>query len=200
MKELLRGIASLGALVLVAGIMVGGFYLRSMHTPRPVGQAAEVSPSPADTPSDSPTPTDMPSPSPTAVAPPIAPSPAPAAPAPANLPPHPAPTCPPEVITSFTATAAPNSVVLRWTVSGGCGDETGSIGGQYAGTTYPVPGYWVIQIHRAWQTYTDHPQKPANSQGVCLFSLDYDMVLNGTAPDGRGVHAVFAQVSNVNLC
>ena len=197
MKRLLVGIASLSGLVLLAGVMVGGLYLRSLHTHMVVGQA-EVSPSPTGTASDSPTPTDMPSPSPTEVASRITPSPSPTPAQPAHLPTPQAPTCPPEVITSFTAKAAPDSVVLAWTVSGGCGDETGWIGGQFAGTMYP--GYWDISIHRAWKTYTDHPRKPAGSQGVCLFSLSYAMDLNGTAPDGRGVPAVFAQVSNVNLC
>lgn len=196
MGRLLVGIASLSGLLLLTGVMVGGLYLRSLHVPVMVGQAA-VSPSPTDTVVDSPTPTDIPSPSPMAVASSIPP-----APSPTSVPAHPptpqGPTCPPEVITSFTATAAPDSVVLAWTVSGGCGDETGWIGGQFAGTMYP--GYWDVSIHRAWKTYTDHPRKPAGSQGVCLFSLTYTMGLNGTAPDGRGVPVVFAQVSNVNLC
>jgi len=197
MRRLLVGIASLGALLLLAGVMVGGLYLRSLHAPVVLGQA-DVSPSPTDTVSVSPTPTDMPSPSPTEAASRITVSPSPTPALPGNVPPHPAPTCPPEVITSFTATAAPGAVVLAWTVSGGCGDETGWVAGQFAGTMYP--GYWDVSIHRAWKSYTDHPRKPAGSEGVCLFSLTYTMDLNGTAPDGRGVPAVFAQVSNVNLC
>jgi hypothetical protein len=193
----MSGIASLAGLLLLAGVMVGGFYLRSLHAPTAVGQAG-VSPSPIEVPSIGASPTDIPSPSPTTVATPVAPTPSSAPPAPADAPARPAPTCPAEVITSFTARAAPDAVILAWTVSGGCGDETGWIGGQFTGTMYP--GYWNIPIHRAWATYTDHPHKPAGAQQECNFSLTYAMDLNGTAPDGRGVPPSFAQVSNVNLC
>lgn len=162
-----------------------------------VGQAG-ASPDATEVPSDSPTAM----PSPTQLASPIISPPPSAIPAP-SAPPQPAhlaPSCPPLVITSFTARAAPGSVVLAWTISGGCGNETGTIGGQFAGTMYP--GYWVIPIHAAWRTYTDHPQRPAGSQQSqqCDFTLNYDMGMNGTAPDGRGVPPAFAQVSNVNLC
>ncbi len=202
MKRVMSGIASLAGLLLFAGAMFGGLYLRSVHAHPTVGQA-DVGPTPTEVPSDSPTPTDMPSP--TVIASPITPSPSrvppPAAP---PQPAHPAPTCPPLVITSFTGQAEPDAVRLSWTVSGGCGNETGSIGGQF-GLTYNgpgYPGYWVIPVDSAWKTYTDHPQRPAASLQYqqCDFTLKYDMVLNGTAPDGRGVAAVFAEVTNVNLC
>ena len=199
MKRFAIGVASVTAVVFLAGIMLGGIYLRSLRTPTGVGQA-EANASPTDTPSDSPTPTEIPSP--TEVASPVTPSPSNKPPPPAYGSPHP-PTCPPEVITSFTAKAAPRSVILSWTVSGGCGDETGwiqgSFGTQSTGTTM-YPGLWVIQIHRTWRTYTDHPQKPANSGQVCLFSLTYYLGLNGTAPDGRGVPASPTEVFDVNLC
>src|SRR5690349_19572885 len=106
MRRAMTGVASLAGLLILVGVMLGGFYLRSLHTPAAVGQA-DASPSPTETPSDSPTPVLIPSPSPTEVASPIAPSPSPALPPPVS---RPAPTCPPEVITSFTAKAAPRSV------------------------------------------------------------------------------------------
>jgi hypothetical protein len=62
------------------------------------------------------------------------------------------------------------------------------------------PGLWVIPIHRAWRTYTDHPQKPANAGQVCLFSLTYVMALNGIAPDGLAPALATAEVLDVNLC
>lgn len=200
MKQLLVGVASLAALLLLGGVMVGGLYLRSQQTSRVAGQADVVSPSPIDTASDSQTPTDIPSPSPSAT--PIAqPSPAPAPPA--GVPTRAAPACPAEVITSFTAKAAPRSVILSWTVSGGCGNESGSIQGSFGthstGTTM-YPGLWVIQIQRAWRTYTDRPQKPANAGQTCLFALTYYMVLNGVGPDGRPPAQVTAEIYDVNLC
>ena len=197
MKPVLSGIASLAALLLFAGVMVGGFYLRSLHTPLVFSQATLVSPSPIVLPSIRPTAPDSPSPSPsTAAVPRIVPPqpPAPGPPQPGQV----GPTCPRLVITSFSAQAGTRSVVLAWTVSGGCGDETGSIGGQFTGTMYP--GYWTMAIHSAWRTITDHPQKPAGAGQQCTFSLMYDMILNGVAPDGGPPHAAFAQVSNVNLC
>jgi hypothetical protein len=198
MRRAMAGVASLAGLLLLVGVMLGGFYLRSLHATTVVGQAGASS-SPTDMPSDSPTPIVISSPSPTEAASPIAPSPSPARP-PAS---HPAATCPPEVITSFTAKAAPRSVILSWTVSGGCGGETGWIQGSFGthsqGTTM-YPGFWVVPIQRAWGTYTDHPQKPANAGQVCLFSLTYYMDLNGTAPDGRGVPVSTAEVFDVNLC
>jgi len=201
MRRAMTGLASLAGVLLLVGVVAGGIYLRSLHAQVVVGQA-DASPSSTE-PSDGPTPIVTPSPSPTEVASPIAASPSPAPPPTADLPTHPAPTCPPEVITSFTAKAAPRSVILSWTVSGGCGDETGwfqgSFGTHSQGTTM-YPGLWVIQIHRAWRTYTDHPAKPANAGPVCLFSLTYYLGLNGTAPDGRSVPLATAEVFDVNLC
>jgi hypothetical protein len=201
MRRAMTGLASLAGVLLLVGLVVGGLYVRSLHTPAVVGQA-DASPSPTES-SDTPTPIVTPSPSPTQVASPIAPSPSPAPRPPANLSPHPVPTCPPEVIRSFTATAGPRSVILSWTVTGGCGDETGwfqgSFGTHSQGTTM-YPGLWVIPIHRAWKTYTDHPVKPANAGQVCLFSLTYYLGLNGTAPDGQGVPLALAEVFDVNLC
>ena len=196
MKRAMSGIGALLALLLFAGIMAGGLYLRSLHAPALVGESA-ASPSPTDVASSSPSPSDSPSPTPVASPTPPSPSPAPRPAVPAQ-PAHPAPTCPALVITSFTGRPAAGSVVLAWTISGGCGDETGWIQGSFTGTMYP--GLWVVPIHSAWKTYTDHPQKPAGAQQVCTFSLTYVIDTNGTAPDGRGVPAVFAQVDNVNLC
>jgi hypothetical protein len=188
MKRFLIIVASLGGITVLAGVMLGGLHLGSVSTSFVSGKA-EVIPSRSDTQPPGPTPS-----------PEVASSTAPSRALPTPVPIHPATTstCGPEVITSFTARPAPDSVVLTWTVSGGCGDETGFIGGQFAGTMYP--GYWDISIHRAWNTYTDHPKKPVGSEGVCLFTLSYTMGLNGTAPDGRAVPVVFATAANVNLC
>lgn len=197
MRRILVGVASMAGVLLLVAVMLGGLYLRSQRLPVTAGQG-DASPSQSATLAGSPTPSDSPSPSPTPIASPVAPSPAPRPSVRPGAPSPMGPTCPPEVITGLVAKPAPASVVLTWTVTGGCGDETGWIQGSFAGTMYP--GLWVIQIHRAWRTYTDHPQKPANSQGVCLFTLSYWMDLNGTAPDGRGVPAVNTTVSDVNLC
>lgn len=202
MKQILIGVAYLAAVLFLAGIVLGGFYLRSLQRPAVVGQA-DARPSPSAMSMDSPTPSDLASPSPTDAASPITPSPSAKPAIPANPPTHPAPACPPEVITSFTAKAAPRSVILSWTVSGGCGNESGfiqgSFGTQSTGTTM-YPGLWVVNIQRAWGTYTDHPQKPANAGQVCLFSLTYFMALNGVAPDGRAPTPATTEVVDVNLC
>ena len=201
MRRFLSGIAALTAVMVVAGVLLGGFYLRSLRTPVRVGQS-DASASRAQTPAASATPSDIPSP--TEVASLVTPSPSPNPPPPAGRPTHPAPTCPPEVITRFTARAAPDAVLLAWTVSGGCGNESGWIQGSFAlpdgspDTRYP--GLWVVPVQRPSTAYTDHPQKPGNSQGVCLFGLSYWIDFNGNAPDGRGVPAVNTTVSNVNLC
>lgn len=200
MNRVLVGIASLAGVMLLVGMMLGGLYLRSLRTPVAAGQA-EASPSPL---AISPRPTDAPSPSPTEVASPTAPSPSarPAVPA-GGVPSPMAPSCPAEVITSFTARAAPDSVVVSWTVSGGCGNESGWLQGSY-GINGPTgagyPGLWVVPIQRPSTSYTDHPHKPANSQGVCLFALSYWIDFNGNAPNGRAVPAANTTVSNVNLC
>lgn len=156
-------------------------------SPTPEIVAAEPSPSPVE----SPLPT--PSPAPTVVA--VA-----APPAQAQRPPQAPPACPSLVITSFTAKAGsePRSVALAWTISGGCPDITGSIGGQFAGTMYP--GYWVIPVHSSWASYTDHPQKPAGSQQQCSFALRYSLMLSGTAPDGMAPRPAFTEANNVYLC
>ena len=197
MKRLISGVAALAVLVLFAGVISAGFYLRSLHASGGVGQA-DVSPSPTGMPSDSATPTDTASPTApsTEVASPLTRSPVPALGPPP--PAHVAPSCPALVITSFTAQAAPRSVVLAWRISGGCGNETGWVQGSFAGTMYP--GLWVVPIHASWKTYTDHPVKPAGSQGVCTFSLTYWIDSNGTAPGGGPVPASNAVVSDVNLC
>ncbi|HLQ17278.1 MAG TPA: hypothetical protein VK256_15640 [Candidatus Eisenbacteria bacterium] len=151
----------------------------------PAFTAETASPLPTEIPSPSP----VPPPSAAAVAaPPAQPPPGPKAP----------PACPNLVIASFTAKAEPRAVVLAWTISGGCPDITGSIGGQFAGTMYP--GYWVIPVHSSWATYTDHPQKPAGSQQQCNFDLRYSLILSGTAPDGMPPRPAFTEISNVNLC
>src|ERR1700757_2342185 len=103
MKRLAIGIASVTALVFLAAVMAGGLYLRSLRTPAGIGQG-QATQTPTDTPSDSPTPTATPSP--TEVASPPTSSPSSKPPPPAGSA-RPAPTCPPEVITSFTARAAP---------------------------------------------------------------------------------------------
>ena len=193
MTRVMTGIVSLAALLFFSGVIVGGFYLRSAHAPVATGQAG-VSPSPLDAPSARPTDTPRPlGPVDRRIAAPQPPPPAVRQPGQFGTP------CPRLVITSFTAQPAPRSVVLWWTVSGGCGDETGSIGGQFTGMpVYPGPG-WVVHIRSSWRTYTDHPQKPPSSQ-QCSFSLSYSMILNGVAPDGGAPHPAFAQVSNVYLC
>src|SRR5438105_3149777 len=115
MRRAMTGLASLAGVLVLVGVMAGGFYLRSLHAPVVVGQA-DARPSPGE-PSESPTPTVTPAPSPAEVVSPIAPPPSAAPPSPAGRPTHPAGTCPAEVITGFTAKAAPRSVILSWTVS-----------------------------------------------------------------------------------
>jgi hypothetical protein len=88
-------------------------------------------------------------------------------------------------------------VSLAWTISGGCPEDAGSIGGQFEGTISPQ--YWVIHIRAAPSYYIDHPQRPPGSQ-KCSFGLRYSMMLNGTAPDGLAVRQAFTNVDNVNLC
>jgi len=203
MKRVFVASAYLGAVLLLAGVMVGGFYLRSLQRPALVGQA-DASASPTDASPDSPSPSAIPSPSPSASPSPIAPSPTGNPGVPAGLPKSaPTPACSPQVITSFTAKAAPQSVILSWKVSGGCGNETGYIQGQFGTESTGMtmyPGYWVIQIQRPRTTYTDHPHKPATAGSQCLFALTYYMVLNGIGPNNRPPAQVTAEVYNVNLC
>lgn len=201
MRLVLTGVAALTALLVLAGVMAGGFYLRSLHRPVATGQA-RASLSPSDSPVSSPTPTDLPSPSPTQV-------PSAITPAPTTMPavsPNPAPrppSCSPQVITSFKATAAPRSVILSWTISGGCNNEPGYIQGSFGTESTGMtmyPGYWVIQFQRPERTVTDRPVKPATAGQVCLFDLTYYMVLDGIGPNGRAPAQVTAEVYGVNLC
>jgi hypothetical protein len=100
---------------------------------------------------------------------------------------------------SFTARAgsAPRSVSLAWTISGGCLDMTGAIGGQFVA---PMSSQnWVIPVHSPPPFYTDHPQRPAGSQ-QCLFRIHYSLIFNGVAPDGGAPRPAFTDVDNLNLC
>lgn len=180
----------------MAGILLFGFYLLFLRAPVAVARL-DARPVPVGTPA-SPTPTDTAAPSPAARSP--LPGPPPTNTGPAG---NPVSTCLPEVITGLKATAEPDSVLVSWTVSGGCNNESGDLQGSFIpngnlGAGYP--GLWVVQIQRPSRTYLDHPHKPANSQGVCLFALSYWIDFNGTAPDGRGVPAINTTVYNVNLC
>lgn len=123
MKRFLSGVASLAAVTVLAGGMVGGaLYLRHLRTPG-MGQA-DGSPSTSETLAASPTRTDSPSPSPsdlaTATATPSTP------PAPTHLP-KPSPLPPPchlyPHVKEFTAAKTnppntqPQDIVVSWSVS-----------------------------------------------------------------------------------
>ncbi len=191
MKQVWIGIAALTGAILLAVVALPGLDVLSPNTSFVAGRAASAT---SPTPPTDQVPAGNPRASHAEVASPVAFSKVRTP----IVPSYAVPGCPPLVVTSFTATAAPRAVVLAWSVSGGC-DSGGWIAWHFdPPTTYP--GYWQIDIHGAMRTYTSHPQRPANAQGQCLFSLFYELSLDGSAPDGRGVPVVFAYVSNLNLC
>jgi len=162
---------------------------RSHRFQPPLGTSASAVPATVAADQQSPSPDQIPSPTPASTPTEVA-----IAPPPTNGPP-----CAPFVVTSFTARAgsAPRSVSLAWTISGGCLDMTGAIGGQFVA---PMSSQnWVIPVHSPPPFYTDHPQRPAGSQ-QCLFRIHYSLIFNGVAPDGGAPRPAFTDVDNLNLC
>jgi hypothetical protein len=103
----------------------------------------------------------------------------------------------PMVITSFTARpgGAPRTVILEWSISGGCPPFQGSLGAYYVQSS---GRYWTNQITSGQNgTFTDRPPLPG--PGSCIATVHYNLMFSGMAPDGRAPRAAMTEI-DVSMC